>query len=78
MNATRGRIAIKLFHTAVWAFFNAVIFYLLHAVVVGRIDRLAWTCLALILGGCLVLVLFRMACPPPVVARCHTASEAPI
>lgn len=77
MNASRMLVAIKLFHTAVWVFFNVVIFYLLHAVVVDRIDRLAWICLALILGECLLLALFRMACPLTVVARRYSASEAP-
>jgi hypothetical protein len=69
--------AIKLLHTAVWVFFNVVIFYLLYAVVVDRIDRWAWICLALIGAECLVLLIFKMACPLTVVARQYSASEEP-
>jgi hypothetical protein len=70
-------IAVKLLHTCVWVFFNVVIFYLLYAVLVDRIDSLAWICLALIGAECLVLLFFKMACPLTVVARQYSASEEP-
>ena len=70
-------VAIKLLHTAVWLFFNVVIFYLLCAVFSGRIDRWVWIGLALVGAEVLVLVLFRLACPLTVVARRYSASQAP-
>jgi hypothetical protein len=74
----RGKLfAIKLLHTAVWLFFNVVIFYLLHAVFTDRIDRWAWICLALIGAECLVLLLFKMACPLTIVARRYSDSSLP-
>lgn len=70
-------IAIKLLHTAVWAFFNVVIFYLLYAVIADRIDPWAWIGLGLVGAEVLVLLVFRMACPLTLVARRYSASQAP-
>ena len=70
-------IAIKLLHTAVWVFFNVVIFYLLYAVLTGSIDRWVWVGLGLVALEVMVLLLFRMACPLTVVARRYSASQAP-
>lgn len=67
-------ITIKLLHTAVWVFMNVAIFYLLYAVVTDRIDRWAWIALAIIVLECLVLLLFRMACPLTLVARRYSNS----
>lgn len=65
---------IKLFHTAVWGFMNVVIFYLLYAVITDRIDRWAWIALTIIGLECLVLLIFRMACPLTLVARRYSNS----
>jgi hypothetical protein len=67
-------IGIKLFHTAVWLFMNVAIFYLLYAVITDRIDRWAWIALAVIGLECLVLLLFKMACPLTLVARRYSNS----
>ncbi len=76
-SAVEKLIGIKIFHTAVWLFFNVFIFYLLYAVGTGRIDRWVWIGLALVGSEVLVLVLFRMACPLTVVARRYSASQEP-
>lgn len=70
-------LAIKLLHTAVWVFFNVVIFYLLLAVLTDRLDTWAWICLALIGAECAVLLFFRMACPLTIVARRYSDSQLP-
>jgi len=67
-------IGIKFFHSAVWVFMNVVIFYLLFAVITDRIDRWAWIALVVIGLECLVLLLFRMACPLTLVARRYSTS----
>ncbi|WP_018476559.1 hypothetical protein [Pontibacter roseus] len=60
---------IKLIHTAIWVFFNVVIFYLLYAVIVDKIDEWVWVCIGLILLEGLVLAVFKNMCPVTLVAR---------
>lgn len=69
-------VAIKALHTAVWVFFNVVIFYLLYAVITDRIDHWFWVALSLIGLECLVLLVFRMVCPSTLIARRYSDSDA--
>lgn len=69
MTGRQKLIAIKLVHTAVWLFFNFVIFYMLYAVTVNEIGTLYWICLGLILLEGLTLLVFRMFCPLTLMAR---------
>lgn len=70
-------IAIKMLHTAVWVFMNVVIFYVFYAVLADRIDRWLWIGLAVIGLECLVLLIFKMACPLTLIARRYTDSQLP-
>lgn len=70
----RKLLLIKVVHTLVWVFYNVVIFYLLYAVIVGRIDKWVWICLGLIVLEGLVLLLFRQMCPITVIARRYSSS----
>lgn len=67
-------LVIKIVHTLVWVFFNVVIFYLLYAVIVGKIDKWVWICLGLIVLEGLVLLVFKKMCPITVVARKYSDS----
>jgi hypothetical protein len=67
---------VKLLHTLIWIFFNVVIFYLLYAVIVNRIDEWVWICLGAILVEGLVLLLFKTVCPVTLVARKYSDSKA--
>jgi hypothetical protein len=58
----------------VWICFNVVIFYLLYAVIVNRIDRWVWICLSLILLEGLILLVFKNICPITTVARNYSRS----
>lgn len=71
--ATKLRL-IKLLHTIIWVFFNVVIFYMLYAVIVNRIDFWLWICYGFILLEGIVLVLFKMFCPLTVWARKYSNS----
>ncbi|NJO24669.1 MAG: hypothetical protein HC867_01130, partial [Bacteroidia bacterium] len=42
MKAALKLTLIKTIHTIIWIFFNAVIFYLLYAVIAGNIDKWIW------------------------------------
>ncbi|MDX5346672.1 MAG: hypothetical protein LPJ89_11365 [Hymenobacteraceae bacterium] len=68
-------LLIKIIHTLIWVFFNVVIFYLLYAVIVNKIDKWVWICIGLILLEGLVLLVFKNMCPITVVARNYSNSE---
>ena len=68
-------VLVKVLHTVIWVFFNVVIFYLLYAVLVNRIDKWVWICLGFILLEGLILLVFKNVCPVTVVARKYSASQ---
>ena len=61
----------------IWVFFNVVIFYLLYAVLVNKIDKWVWICLGLIVLEGLVLLLFKRVCPVTLMARKYSDSKRP-
>lgn len=65
---------IKLIHTLIWLGFNAVIGYLLFAVIANRIDIWAWVAIGLIVLEGLVLLAFGNQCPLTVLARRYSSS----
>lgn len=77
MTPSSKLVAIKLVHTLIWVFLSSVVFYLLYAVIVDRIDRWFWIGLWLVGIEILVLLLFRMSCPLTVVARRYSDSQRP-
>jgi hypothetical protein len=65
---------IKIIHTLVWLFFNVVIFYMLYAVLVNKIDRWLWIGYGLIILEGLTLLLCKMYCPLTIWARKYSDS----
>jgi hypothetical protein len=51
-----------------------VIFYLLYAVIIDKIDKWIWIGLGLFLLEGIVLLFFKMKCPLTVVARKYSSS----
>lgn len=75
MNAS-GKLAwIKAVHTVIWAVLSAVIFYLLYAVITGRLDQWFWWGLGLVGLEVLTLLVFGMSCPLTVLARRLSGSQ---
>lgn len=66
---------IKIIHTIIWIFFNVVIFYLLYAVITGKIDLWVWICFGFILLEGLVLIVFKNVCPVTLIARKYSHSS---
>jgi hypothetical protein len=66
---------IKITHTAIWVFFNVVIFYMLYAVLVNKIDIWLWVGYGIILFEGLLLLAFKMYCPLTVWARKYSNSN---
>lgn len=68
-------VLIKTIHTLVWIVFNVVIFYLLYAVIIDKIDKWVWICLSLICVEGFVLLVFKNICPITIVARNYSRSD---
>lgn len=67
-------ILIKTIHTLVWLFFNVVIFYMLYAVIVNKLDQWLWIGYGLFLLEGLTLSYFKFFCPLTIVARKYSNS----
>jgi hypothetical protein len=65
---------IKIIHTAIWIFFNIVIFYMLYAAITNRLDIWLWLGFSLIFLEGLTLAAFRLYCPLTVMARRYSDS----
>ncbi len=68
-------ILVKILHTFIWLFFNVVIFYLLYAVIVDKIDIWVWICIGLIALEGLTLLAFNKLCPVTLIARRYSDSQ---
>lgn len=68
-------IIIKIIHTLIWLFFNVVIFYMLYAVLVNKIDHWLWIGYGLFVLEGITLWAFRFYCPLTVVARKYSDSQ---
>lgn len=75
MTANSKLIAIKMLHTAIWIFYNIVIFYLLYAVISNKIDHWIWIGLGLIALEGLILLAFKKICPVTLIARKYSDSN---
>jgi hypothetical protein len=76
MDDTKKLLWVKILHTGIWLFFNVVIFYLLYAVIVNKIDKWVWICLGLIVMEGLILLVFKAVCPITLIARKYSDSQA--
>lgn len=65
---------IKTIHTVIWLFFNVVIFYMLYAAIVNKLDKWLWIGYCLIILEGLTLLIFKMVCPLTVMARNYSNS----
>jgi hypothetical protein len=74
MTAQDKLTLIKTIHTAIWIFFNVVIFYMLYAALANKIDRWLWIGYGLIVLEAIVLLAFKWYCPLTVWARRYSDS----
>ncbi len=75
MNDTGKLRAIKIAHTLIWAFFVAVIFYVVYSGITGDVNVFTWISIFLVFLEGVVLLLFRMFCPLTLWARKYSDSE---
>lgn len=65
---------IKTIHTLIWVFFNVVIFYMLYAVIVNKLDKWLWIDYGLIILEGITLLVFKFFCPLTLIARKYSTS----
>ena len=68
-------VLVKTVHTVIWVFYNVVIFYMLYAVIVNRIDKWLWICFGLVLLEGIILLVFKQVCPVTLIARKYSDSD---
>jgi hypothetical protein len=74
MTNEKKLVLIKTIHTLIWVFFNVVIFYMLYAVLVNKIDKWLWIGYGLFIMEGLTLLVFKFYCPLTVMARKYSDS----
>ena len=74
MNSETKLITIKIVHTLIWTFFNVVIFYMLYAVIVNKLDKWLWIGYGLFALEGITLFLFKFFCPLTLMARKYSNS----
>ncbi|MBK8984443.1 MAG: hypothetical protein IPM38_19515 [Ignavibacteria bacterium] len=74
MNSEIKLIIVKLIHTIIWIFFNVVIFYMLYAVIVNKIDKWLWIGYGIFALETIILLLFKFYCPLTLIARKYSDS----
>jgi len=65
---------IKIIHTAIWLFFNGVIFYMLYAAIAHKLNHWLWIGYGFIFLEGLILLTFKSHCPLNLMARQYTNS----
>jgi len=65
---------VKIIHTLIWLCFNVVIFYMLYAVIVNKLDIWLWMGYGLIFLEAIILLLFKFFCPLTIIARKYSDS----
>jgi hypothetical protein len=68
-------ILIKIIHTAIWIFFNVVIFYMLYAAIANKLDLWLWMGYGFVFLEGLILLMFKNHCPLNLLARKYTNSS---
>ncbi|WP_040473949.1 hypothetical protein [Flavobacterium frigoris] len=67
-------VLIKILHTLIWVVFNFVIFYMLYAVIINKVDIWLWIGYALIVLEGIILLIFKFFCPLTIIARKYSDS----
>jgi hypothetical protein len=70
-------ILIKSIHTLIWVFFNVVIFYMLYAVIMNKMDYRLWIGYGLFILEGIILVAYKFFCPLTIIARKYSDSTKP-
>jgi hypothetical protein len=65
---------IKIIHTLIWVFFNFVVFYMLYAVIINKLDNWLWIGYTFMILEGIILLIFKFFCPLTIMARKYSGS----
>ena len=65
---------IKIIHTLIWVFFNFVVFYMLYAVIINKLDNWLWIGYTFMILEGIILLIFKFFCPLTIMARKYSDS----
>lgn len=68
-------VIIKLLHTLIWAIFVSILFYILFAVSIGKIDMYLWISISLICFEGIILIMNKGKCPLTLVAVRYSQNQ---
>lgn len=69
MKAKEKLIAIKSIHTLIWFAYVVIIFYILYAALIDRIDTRFWIAVASVIAEGIILIANHWRCPLTVAAK---------
>lgn len=75
MQVEKSLRLVKIIHTLIWIFFNVVIFYMLYAVIINKIDKWLWIGYGLVVLEGITLLVFKGFCPLTIIARKYSDSD---
>ena len=65
---------IKIIHTLIWVFFNFIVFYMLYAVIINKLDNWLWIGYTFMTLEGIILLIFKFFCPLTIMARKYSDS----
>jgi hypothetical protein len=65
---------IKIIHTLIWVFFNFIVFYMLYAVIINKLDNWLWIGYTFMILEGIILLIFKFFCPLTIMARKYSGS----
>lgn len=68
-------VSIKLLHTLIWVIFVSILFYILFAALIGKIDIYLWISISLICLEGIVLIMNKGRCPLTLVAARYSQNQ---
>ncbi|PSR57487.1 hypothetical protein AHMF7605_27720 [Adhaeribacter arboris] len=66
---------IKIIHTLIWLFFSSIIFYMLYATIVNKLDKWLWIDYGFIMAEVVTLLIFKGRCPLTLIASKYSNSR---
>jgi hypothetical protein len=72
---SRKLFYVKLTHTVIWLFYVVIIFYILYAGILNKVNLFTWVAIGLVVLEGIILILFKWKCPLTVLGAKYTEDQ---